>query len=1077
MLDLLKVIPGVVSFVNPQVSGPGGLGSFHINGTRGNQHELTIDGSSNVDTGSNGTLHVTINPDAVAEVKILTSNYQAEYGKAAGGYIQFVTKSGTNDFHGTLRYFRRHDSLNANNFFNNARGLPRQLYRYNYYGYDVSGPVYLPRFGEGGPALWSGKNKLFFFWNQEFYRQLVPNSARLIRVPTQAERNGDFSQTTDGNGQPIVVRDSLNCLGLGVGTPFPGNIIPRRCWFYNGQEILNIYPLPNIAGNPQYNFASQESHQYPRREDILRIDWNVTDRTRISGRFINNEDKQLLPYGTFASGLNFPLTRIVFPQPGINGVLSISHTFDSTLTNEFIFGPSRNRLTLAAEDDRATRARNGLRFPLLFPNVNADDYIPNFIYGGIANQSFPNTSFNGLPFRNVNNTFNFIDNLTKIVGDHTIKTGFFIQRSQKNQTSFGPINANINFSRDANNPLDAGHPFANALLGIYTTYQQANNFLTGFYRYTNAEFYVQDTWRMTPRLTLDYGLRVAWYQPQYDERRQTGVFNPFLFDRAKTVRLYVPVCLNNAAPCPSGANRRAVDPKLLAPGFVPTLQNTLPASFIGLIVPGSGDIANGIGRTSQGYPKGGYDSRGPQWGPRFGFAFDLFGDRKTVLRGGFGIFYDRLQGNLAFDMITAPPTILTPQLFYGLLTDLPSLAATGGALAPPNVFGYAKEGFIPTVYSYSLSIQREIGFNTVLDVAYVGTLSRHLSQQRNLNAIPYLALFQRAAQDPTRFPGGVVPEEEPNLPDVYRSAGFRFSGANALPINLLRQYPGYGDIAYREFVGSSNYHSLQVSVNRRFANRFTFGLAYTWSKAMDTANGDGEYTNPFNTRRYDYRLASFDRTHIFVANYVVDLPRFSRYLGDNALARFLLDNWQVSGISQLATGTPFELGVGIAGINANQRIIGSYTEPVRFNLRRRPQPGPNGLQIDPSAFITPPIGYLGPWSRNYLRNPGINNHDISIFKNFPFGQERTRYVQLRFEMFNAFNHTQFAGINAGTNLAVPNPSGGFITGGAIFNSYDQVVITNNLRPTGSTAPLGQFFGEYNSARDTRIIQLGLKVYF
>jgi len=1097
LLDLMKIIPGVVSDnFNGQISGPGGLADFNINGTRGNQHELTVDGASNVDTGSNGTRHVTINPDAVSQVKVLTSNYQAEFGKAGGGLIQFVTKSGTKQFHGGARFFHRHEGFNANNYFNNAQvvngqSIPRPLYRYNSFGYDIGGPVWIPG------VFNQKKDKLFFFLSQEFYRQFAPTGDRKIRVPTVAERSGDFSQTTDGNGNKIYIRDPLKtgtCSATNQAACFPGNIIPRDRWFKDGQAILNLYPLPNVPDNPQYNFISQSSSQYPRRELILRLDYNLTEKTRLSFRGVTNNDKQLLPYGTFSSGLNFPLSRIVFPQPGVNVSLTLSHTFSPTLLNEFIFGPSRNRLTLDAEDEKATLHGNKLSFQPLFPGANVGDYIPNFRFGGIggindSNSSnfpqFPSTGFNGLPFRNVNWTFNVIDNLTKLWGLHTVKAGVFVQRSLKNQTSFGPNNATIEFNSNSSNPLNTNHPFSNALLGIYNLYTQADKLLTGYYRYTNAEGYVQDTWRVRPRLTLNYGLRLAWYQPQYDTKLQTGVFNPDLFDRSKAVRLYETICVG-ASPCASGASRRAVDPANRP--AVPTMANTLPDVFIGVIVPGSGDIANGIGRADKGYPQGGFDNRGIQWAPRLDFAYDLFGDGKTVVRGGGGIFYDRVQGNLAFDMIATPPGILTPRLFYGYLQNLEGVGNNVFA-APSSVVGFAKDGKLPTVYSYSLNLQRDVGFKTVVDLAYVGTLSRHLSRNRNLNAIPYGVTFTKAAQDPTRYAGSVVPEVQPNLPDVYLQAGLNFAGDLAKRVDFLRPYPGYGDINYREFAGTANYNSLQLKVNRRFTRGFTFGIAYTWSKAMDTSNSDTESVNPFDTRRYEYRLASFDRTHNFTANYVYNLPKLSRYLKDNQVAKVVFDDWQVSGITRFISGSPFELATGISGLGSRERISGSYTDGARFYLRSNPQRSPYGLQIDPNAFVIPPIGDLGPWPRNYLRGPGVNNHDLTIFKNLPWGREGKRSLQLRFEMFNAFNHTQFKGINSNVNLAVPVQNLGdpipspipagvtFRTGSNIFSDYGRVIITNNLRPADSNKPLGQYFGEYNSARDPRIIQLGVKLYF
>jgi len=1066
MLGLLSIVPGTVSLVDGQVSSESGLNGIYFNGTRGTQHNLTIDGSSNVQVAGNNLVHVTINPDAVAEVRVVTANYQAEYGYSAGGFIQYVTQSGGRDFHGSARLFHRHEGLNANDYFRNAEGrnslgdeiLPRQLYRYNYVGYDIGGPVVL--------GSWNrNRNKLFFFWSQEFYRQLVPAVfARNILVPTESERKGDFSKTVDGNGARVFIRDpnrTGNCNITDQAACFPGNVIPPERFFVDGAAILNLYPPPNFPGENRFNYTSSLPSDFPRREDILRVDYNISSRTRLSARYINNPSQDLQPY---SGANNVQIARITRIFEGRNGAISLWHSFSQTLANEFVFGPSTANVSVIA-DEKATRRANQITFPLLFPEANPRDYLPGFTFAGVANiAAFPIVGdLNAAPFRNKNHTFAFRDNVAKIWNSHLIKTGISVFRSRLDRHPGESTGSTISFASNANNPLNTGHPYANALLGIYNNYQQSSSGPRSYWRFTNLEGYVQDNWKVARRLTLDYGLRIAWYEPHYDRRLQTGYFDPDLYDRANTVRLYEGAAVGNQQRAVDPANRPAA----------PTLANTLPSSFIALIVPGSGDIANGIGRTDQGYPRGGMDSRGAQWGPRFGFAYDPFGSGRSIVRGGFGISYDRVGANSGFTALGNPPTVSRPVLSFGRLQDL---SAGSAVAAPPNAFGFARDGHVPTVYSYSLGVQRDLGFNLSLDVAYVATLSRHLSQARNLNAIPYGTTFTREAQDPALYAGGVVPESEANLPEAYRQAGLRFSGTFARRVEFLRPFPEYGNVIYREFVGSSNYHSLQMSLDRRFSRGLQANISYTWSKVLATANDDQEVTHPFDTRRYDYRLASFDRRHAFSASFIYDVPSLSRRLGNHRMTRALFDNWQLSGISSVVSGPPFELTVGITGISPN-RVTGSYTEAARFHFRSDPQPGYGPLAIDPNAFVVPRIGDPGPWPRQYLRGPGIHNHDLAFLKNFPMGGDGGKYLQLRVEMFNAFNHTQFASINAATSLAVPTPNGGFATGAAIFNNYSNAVITSNLRPAGSTEPLGRFFGEYNGAQTPRIIQLAAKLYF
>jgi hypothetical protein len=1052
--DLFKTIPGVIAGGTQTTSTVQNVvGSFTINGTRANQHEYTLDGVTNLNLGNNTGALVTINPDAIEEVKILTSNYQAEYGRAGGGYIAVTTRGGTNEYRGGVRYFKRHEDFNANNYFNELNRRPKPFYRYDYAGWDFGGPVPL-----GGT---SQSRKLFFFAAQEYYNQQTPaTSPTNIRVPTAAERSGDFSQTRDATGSIIIIRDPL------TGQPFPGNMIPASRFASGMQALMSIYPSPNAPeGGNQYNFSSQLPRDIPRREDILRIDWQIAGGTRLSGRYIHNRDEDVQPLGTTTAAFNFPLADVVRKNgPGHVFSATLNHVFTPSLVGEAVYGLGRGGVFIGPVDlEAVTRSRLNVSTPLVFPDADPTGTIPSVSFAGISGQAFANTAFNGTPFDQKFIIPNVTASVTKIWTTHTVKTGVYYQGATNRRTSFGPVQSNVAFG--TSHPQNTGHPFANALLGLFDSYTQAEQKITSNYYYRDISAYVQDTWKPWQTLTIDAGVRLSHYQPIHDKEARLGFFNPDLFDRARAVRLYRPVCVGT--PCVA----RAVDPAVTT---IPTLENTRPANYVATIVPGSGNVTNGIGLVADGYPEGGFETPAVLWGPRAGFSWNVNGTSRTVVRGGFGISYDRVDTDRVADAITNPPGIQVVTLTNGNLASLEGASRSDILPVYGDVVGTPRDGKVPTVYSFSVGVQRDLGWSTIVDVAYVGTRSRHNPRQTDLNAIPYGAMFRPENQDPTRF-GGTVPAVEPNLPQAHAAAGLRFSGANALNPNLLRPYPGYGAMRWRVLDSKAAYNALQLSVNRRFAKGLQLGASYTLSRAKTDAAGTNDNTHPFDMARYDYALANFDRTHYFVANYVWNVPGGGRLLGDGRLARALLDGWTISGISWVASGNPVELNVTMTGVNVAQRFLGTDAGGTSGGLqpRLRVSGDPRNADgtINPAAFEVPGIGDVGPYDRMYLRNPGFNTHDLSIFKNIPASGRR--YVQLRLEMFNVFNIVQYSGRNLATNIT--NAAGQ--TGAAVFNNLTGLTVTNNVRPAGRTEVLGTYFGEYNAARDPRIIQLGVKLYF
>jgi hypothetical protein len=1020
VLDYLKLVPGMSGTFDAHASGTGGIDSYNINGTRANQHEFTIDGASNVDTGNNGGTHVTINTDAIEEVKILTSNYQAEFGKAAGGQVALVTKSGTNRWHGNGRFFHRNEGLNANDWFNNQAELggtpPKpnkpEIYRYNYIGYQFGGPI--------------KKDKLFVFWSQEFYRQLVPISGvTQFYTPTDLERKGDFSKSTDGTGAPVSIS----------GPGITNNVIDPSLINTQLQKILSLYPEPNVSGfavkGQSFNYSQALSGEAPRREDILRVDLQLNSKNRIYGRWIHNSENDSSPYTPFPGpfGIFACASAVTFPggctqkHPGWNVSANWISTITSTVLNEFSVGPSHTLSLAEGTNGNISRGVNGITLPLLFP-LSSDQSIPDMSFGGLNNVNFQGGYLGATPWKQANTTINVNDNLSWVWKTHTFKTGMFYQRNRKDQIAWGNVNGQFNFGTGTFGSYNLGDPFAAALLGYFQGFDQSTARPTGYFRYNQLEFYIQDTWKLTPRLTLDYGMRFAWIPPQYDAKNQVALFNASAYQAANAVTIN-----------PNDGN---------------------------IITADGGDPLNGMQYTkNNAIPTGGWNSRGIMAEPRLGFAYDLLGTHKTILRGGAGMMHDRTQGNLIFNTVFNNPALVqTPSVAANNVANLPGMSTSSAELpvqGDGNILAAARDGKVPTVYSFSLGVQQDLGHGTTLDLAYVGTLSRHLVTSRNINAVPYGAGFLAANQDPncSLWNGGGVPAVQPGMDPQYQAAGFNFNGwcAYGHPSYTnayLVPFKGYGQIPGLRWDGTSNYNSLQASLQRRFSKGLTFGAVYTWSKSLATASSDQDEQNPLNAL-LDYRAASWDRTHVFAANYVYDLPNLAKHMNGPKWLGYVTDNYHLSGVTQFMTGTPVDLNNGYSfpsGSLDGSNMWGNI--PFYFTADK------NGNPVLPS--VGPPVR----GTRDILRYGGTQNWDMSLLKNIPFGNNEARYLELRLEAFNTFNHPNFTGQNYGYSVNGPW-------------EYSDPTSLISISKNGN-------FGTKQSTPNTgpggfRVVQLGAKLYF
>ncbi len=1005
LMSYMKILPGVVdTSTGRDISGGSILGGLTFSGNTGITG-FSVDGATDMDTGcATCFAHFEPNIDAIGEVKVLVSNFAAEYGRNSGATISVTTKSGTQSFHGSGWWTHRHEDLNANQFFNNQTGALIPRYRYNIAGWSFGGPIFIPRHFN------TSKTKFFFFASQEYTRSLLNAANQYRTMPSSIERAGDFSQSFNPGNALIVVNDPT------TGAPFPGNVIPQNRINGWGQAMLNFFPLPNTvfpAGSAQYqqdNFQSQASGGHARRDDIIRGDVNLTSKLTGYIRYGHDYDFQDALY----AGIQFNSAIQGHPNPGTGLVGSVSYTFSPTLVNQATYNWSYNYFSYYEEVPAqvARSLANGTQgtpqagqplpslFPLhpLGPGPGGDllegpascsngycPYLPGFSFGGtpVNAASF---SESNVDYVNTNRIYQFSDNLTKIWQNHTIKAGLYIERNRKLQPGGPSYTGSYNFGKDVNNPLDSGDGFANALLGNYDTYNENSGHFVYDVYYWNREFYVQDDWRVGKRLTINYGIRFYNMTPQVDTLNEFSYFNPALYKAGGSPVIYSPFCKNGVNPC-SGSNRVAINPQ--------TGQQA-PASYIGLFVPNSGNPANGMVVDGlNGAPLETYTTRTIIPAPRIGFALDVFGNGKTALRGGWGMFYDRLDGNQVYLMSGQPPVGYQPTAYYG---NISNLASAGGLIGPPGVSQYSGNTPTPQSRSASLGVQQNIGFGSVLDVSYQGTWGINRNILVNVNPVPLYADFNPAYADPT------VATTNPLQPQHLTSAFQRPT------------YPGFGDIRVQSFFGKSNYNGLQIALRHRLQHGLTFGVSYAWSRMMGIFTLDELLSAQDNYSRY-YGPQGADRRQVGAINYSYDLPKPGQLLHSKPLG-IVADNWNLSGITGFASGSPFTPGFSTTnGLD----ITGSASEGARINVVSNPFAGvpqgtpglPHGrIYFNPAAFAEPAIGTLGNAGTNVMYGPGYMNWDMTLSRRIPLGRE-SRALQLKVEAFNVFNHVQFTGVNSG----------------------------------------------------------------
>ncbi len=995
---LLELAPGVSSSLDDETGfGLANRFDVSINGMRRNSVNVFVDGVSNTDVGSNITLLSTPTIDSIKEFKVLTSNYTAEVGRSGGGTVTLVTKSGGNEFHGSIYDFARNDRFNANTFFNNRLGTrpngtptaPTPRLRYHNFGGTLSGPVIIPIFGEGGDGFWNGRDKTFFFFSHEQRRITRGITSATAVVPSLAERGGDFASflglplfrtnagtgscTTPGVGTcsttPILVTDTAGTsiqarAGMvfrpSDGRAYVGNRVPLTDFDPRAVSILNAFPLPNTGTN---TFTHTPINALKTRQETIRIDHNFNSNHRLFGRYTHDLNETQEPTGLFTANAipNFGTTDTRIP--GQTLAISLTSILSPSLVNEVTYNFSSNLIGSAVVGRSRDSDFPGLdTIPEVFPENNAG-VIPRISF------SSAHANLNSLQGFNIEYKNQLIrDNVTWTNGNHTWKFGGEASWELKNENANNITQGNFSFNgirtRGSSGSISltqTGLAFADFLLGRANTYSEDQFDVTVNLRFGRREFFVQDTWRYRPNLTLDFGVRYQYFVPVTDVNNVLTSFDPALYNRANA-----PTCANAACTA---------------------------------LLRGTGNELNGIavaGSTSR-FGDSIYPSDKNNFSPRIGFAWDPFKEGKTVIRGGYGLYYDQpLVGIFEQNAFVNPP-FNNSAVFSGAGVSFSN--PSGGALGNLPVralIGSAPDFTTPVIQQWSLGVQREVFRNAVAELSYVGTKGDHLIRPLDLN-----------------FP----------QPADVAIVGL----ANA---NTVRPFLGYARITWRETSGKSRYHGMLSSFNYRFGNGLSITASYTFSKNLTDATNDRDAVdfpqNPLNYRP-EYAEARTSRPHIFTSSYVYEIPFFSK--DSNPWKRGLLGGWQFAGITDISSGQPVAR-VGLAAAQPQTGLTGFYP-----NVVSDPNSGLGGtidpatglpFVFDPRAFAVPTTGTFGNAPRAFARLFGRNQTNLTLTKNIYFNQERDFRLQLRAEAFNVFNHTQFTGVGtvfSTTGTAFGRPSG------------------------------------------------------
>ncbi|MCL4402670.1 MAG: carboxypeptidase regulatory-like domain-containing protein [Acidobacteria bacterium] len=868
---LLKVIPGSTpnntNAVNGREAGYDGYGDFRINGKASNQTQVNLDGGSNVDHGSDNKTTVTPSLESIQEVSMLTNNFQAEYGIRAGTVINIVTKSGTNSFHGTVWDYLRNEALNAKPWGDAFFGRPKPRYRYNYFGGNLGGPL--------------RRDKLFFFFNYENLKQDTPTIRQQIRVPTELERQGDFSQTVNADGtRPTIYLPGTQTSGR--PQLLPGNVIPATMINPIGRAIMNLYPLPNLKNETNNNYLNEYAKEDKRYLTVTKVDWNIDDSTRAYVRF-NYDHQHYRDMVTWAAGSNLPFVITGWNRPDKALTANLTRTFSPRLVAETLFNWQKDfvnaPLEVSKDAAKIDRVAVGLKdLPLAFP-------VSTNVLPQISGTGYQDFQFNRFPWYAKAPEYQIAQNWTWMRGTHVFKWGGQYILNKKDEINQAIEKGSFSFGVNTASAFDMGYAPANLLTGALSQFRQVSSPSHKFSRFQDFHFFIQDTWKVTPRLTLDYGMRVYHIPSERNTDRKItldAAFVPALWDPAKAPRYYVPNPANT---------RQLIDP---ARPDQPLPTNVFNALLYSL-VPDSGDPRNGVAALGDAIGEAGI--RNPDFlllAPRGGFAWQFAA--KSVLRGGFGWSYNRPTISLATGTFQNG---LADSVDYRQ-TSLGTLNTTTVKRISPKDFGTMDQSSnaVPTIYDFSLSVQRELPFATVLDVAYIGNIQRHQTMQFNINQVLPGTSWRPEFRDPrlagNNFAGPVSASNPGPLP-----------GTQAVDSNLMRPFRGFGALNLITNVGSARYNSLQWSLAKRYGHGLTFQFVHTWSKLLTRTEAFGPFYH--NWKDYTGFVANEHRVHVVGINYTYDVPKLARRLRfDNVVGRQLLDGWSMAHLMNFYSGASDE---------------------------------------------------------------------------------------------------------------------------------------------------------------------------